>query len=62
MNMHCWLERPNGHALLNDQGDVVGEIINLDKRIYQKSNERLYGPSEWFEWHVYKKREGRESA
>lgn len=62
MNMYCWLERPSGHALLSDQGDVVGEIINLDKQIYQKKDKRMYGPSEWFEWHVYKKRGEKESA
>lgn len=59
---YCWIERSNGHALLNDQGAIVGEIIDLDKKIYGQDKKRMYGPSEWFEWHVYKKREKRESA
>lgn len=59
---YCWLERSNGHTLLNDAGSIVGEIIDLDKQIYGHKKERLYGPSEWFEWHMYKKQEKRESA
>lgn len=59
---HCWLDRSNGHALINDTGAVVGEIINLDKQIYVGGEKRIYGPTNWFEWHVYKKQKERESA
>lgn len=55
--MHCWINRNNGHALIDDSGAVVGVIVDVHNQIQPNNMKRLYGPSEWFVYHVYKKRE-----
>jgi hypothetical protein len=60
--MYCWIDRPDGHALLDDTGAVVGVIIDFDKQIHQRKQKRLYGPSSWFKWHMHKKQESKASA
>lgn len=57
--MHCWINQSNGHALLDEYGRVVGVIIDLDRQMHHQREKRPQRPSDWFEWHVYKKREGR---
>lgn len=58
----CYVVREHGYALIDESGNVVGEVIDLDRQILGKNKKRLREPSRWFEIHVHKKREERESA
>lgn len=59
---HCYVVRDNGYALIDEAGNVVGEVIDLDIQTLGKKIKRLRGPSRWFEINVHKKQKERDSA
>lgn len=59
---YCYVVREHGYALIDEAGNVVGEVIDLDIQILGKKIKRLREPSRWFEIHVHKKQKERDSA